>query len=97
MDDNSSDDTLKIAKEIYKKNKSLVILKDNKKRLNYGGNIKSCLNYAMKNNFDYKPGKKMNFHVIKSETLLYNHLIFYNHISLNYKFWDFPSFYFLNN
>ena len=52
-DDNSSDDTLKIAKEIYKKNKSLVILKDNKKRLNYGGNIKSCLNYAMKNNFDY--------------------------------------------
>lgn len=52
-DDNSSDDTLKIAKEIYKKNKSLVILKDNKKRLNYGGNIKSCLNYAIKNNFDY--------------------------------------------
>lgn len=52
-EDNSKDDTLKIAKEIYKKNRSLVVLKNNKKRLNYGGNIKSCLNYAMKNNFDY--------------------------------------------
>ena len=52
-DDNSKDDTLEIAKKIYKKNKSLVILKNNKKRLNYGGNIKSCLNYAIKNNFDY--------------------------------------------
>tara|TARA_Y100000591_G_C21827447_1_gene697519 strand:- start:218 stop:937 length:720 start_codon:yes stop_codon:yes gene_type:complete len=52
-DDNSKDDTIEIAKEIYKKNKSLVILKNNKKRLNYGGNIKSCLNYALKNNFDY--------------------------------------------
>jgi len=52
-EDNSKDDTLGIAKEIYKKNKSLVTLKNNKKRLNYGGNIKSCLNYAIKNNFDY--------------------------------------------
>jgi hypothetical protein len=52
-EDNSKDDTLEIAKAIYKKNKSLVILKKNKKRLNYGGNIKSCLNYAIKNNFDY--------------------------------------------
>ena len=52
-DDNSKDDTLKVSKEIYKRNKSLVILKNNKKRLNYGGNIKSCLNYAIKNNFDY--------------------------------------------
>ena len=52
-EDNSKDDTLEIAKAIYKKNKSLVILKNNKKRLNYGGNIKSCLNYAIKNNFDY--------------------------------------------
>ena len=52
-EDYSKDDTLEIAKAIYKKNKSLVILKKNKKRLNYGGNIKSCLNYAIKNNFDY--------------------------------------------
>jgi len=50
---NSKDDTLEVAKKIYKKNKSLVILKNNKKRLNYGGNIKSCINYAIKNNFDY--------------------------------------------
>lgn len=52
-DDNSKDDTIEIAKKIYKKNKSLVTLKNNKKRLNYGGNIKSCLNYALKNNFNY--------------------------------------------
>jgi glycosyltransferase involved in cell wall biosynthesis len=52
-DDDSQDDTIEIAEEIYKKNKSLIILKNNKKRLNYGGNIKSCLNYALKNNFDY--------------------------------------------
>ena len=50
---NSKDDTLEVAKKIYKKNKSLIILKNNKKRLNYGGNIKSCINYAIKNNFDY--------------------------------------------
>jgi len=50
---NSKDDTLEVAKKIYKKNKSLVILRINKKRLNYGGNIKSCINYSIKNNFDY--------------------------------------------
>ena len=50
---NPKDDTLEVAKKIYKKNKSLIILKNNKKRLNYGGNIKSCINYAIKNNFDY--------------------------------------------
>ena len=52
-DDNSRDDTLENAKEIYKQNKSIVILKSNKKRQNYGGNIKLCINYAIKNNFDY--------------------------------------------
>ena len=52
-DDNSKDDTLEVAKKIYKKNNSLVILKNNKKRLNYGGNIKLCINYAIKNNYDY--------------------------------------------
>ena len=31
---NSKDDTLEVAKKIYKKNKSLVILRINKKRLN---------------------------------------------------------------
>ena len=52
-EDNSGDDTLEVAKKIYKENKSLVFLKNNKKRLNYGGNIKSCLNYAIKSGFDY--------------------------------------------
>ena len=52
-DDNSKDDTLEVAKKIYKKNNSLVILKNNKKRLNYGGNIKLCINYAIKNKYDY--------------------------------------------
>ena len=52
-DDDSKDDTLEVAKKIYKKNKSLVILKNNKKRLNYGGNIKLCINYAIKNKYDY--------------------------------------------
>ena len=47
-DDNSTDDTLVIAKKIYKQNKSIVILKNNKKRQNYGGNIKLCINYAIK-------------------------------------------------
>ena len=52
-DDNSKEDTLEVAKKIYKKNKSFVILKNNKKRLNYGGNIKLCINYAIKNNYNY--------------------------------------------
>jgi len=52
-DDDSKDDTLEVAKKIYKKNNSLVILKNNKKRLNYGGNIKLCINYAIKNKYDY--------------------------------------------
>jgi len=52
-DDNSKDDTPIIAKEIYIKNKSLVFLYNNKKRLNYGGNIKLCLNFAINNDYDY--------------------------------------------
>jgi glycosyltransferase involved in cell wall biosynthesis len=52
-EDQSGDDTLEIAKKIYKKNKSIVFIKNNKRRLNYGGNIKSCLNFALKRNFDY--------------------------------------------
>jgi len=51
-DDKSTDDTNKIAKKIsYKNNK--IILNFNKKRLGYGGNIKFCLRYAIKNNYDY--------------------------------------------
>ena len=52
-DDYSEDDTWKSAKKIREANKSLVFIKKNKKRLNYGGNIKSCLNFAIKNKFDY--------------------------------------------
>ena len=52
-DDNSTDDTLEIAKKIYKQNKSIVTLKNNKKRQNYGGNIKLCINYAIQKRFDY--------------------------------------------
>ena len=52
-EDKSRDDTLKIAEKIHKKNKLFVTLKNNKKRLGYGGNIKSCLNFGFKNNLDY--------------------------------------------
>jgi GT2 family glycosyltransferase len=51
-DDQSADDTIKIAKKISFKNNK-VILNFNKKRLGYGGNIKFCLKYAIKNNYDY--------------------------------------------
>ena len=52
-DDNSTDDTLEVAKKIYKQNKSIVTLKNNKKRQNYGGNIKLCIKYAIQKRFDY--------------------------------------------
>jgi hypothetical protein len=51
-DDQSADDTIKIAKKISYKNNN-VILNFNKKRLGYGGNIKFCLKYAIKKNYDY--------------------------------------------
>jgi GT2 family glycosyltransferase len=51
-DDQSTDDTIKIAKKISYKNNN-IILNFNKKRLGYGGNIKFCLKYAIKNNYDY--------------------------------------------
>ena len=51
-DDKSSDDTINIAKEISKKNKK-IFYKIIKKNLHYGGNIKSCIKFAEKNNFHY--------------------------------------------
>ena len=51
-DDNSKDDTFRYAKEIKRKNKKIFI-KKNEKRLNYGGNIKSCLDFAHKINCNY--------------------------------------------
>ena len=51
-DDSSRDDTWDIAKKIKEENENIV-LNYNKPNLGYGGNIKFCLNYASKNNFDY--------------------------------------------
>ena len=51
-DDKSIDDTFDIAKKLAKKNKN-IFYKINKKNLHYGGNIKSCIKFAEKNNFDY--------------------------------------------
>ena len=51
-DDKSSDDTIKYARKIYLKNKNIELNINNKNR-GYGGNIKICLNYALKNKFDY--------------------------------------------
>jgi len=51
-DDCSKDDTVKNI--VYIKNKiKNVITNFNSHNLGYGGNIKKCLNYAYKNNFDY--------------------------------------------
>lgn len=52
-EDSSKDDTWKIAKSIYKKNKTLLVLNKNKNNLNYGGNIKKCLSFAEKKKYDY--------------------------------------------
>ncbi len=49
-DDNSKDDTLKYIKKIKKKN---LIININKKNLGYGGNIKHCIDYAIKKKYDY--------------------------------------------
>ena len=51
-DDSSKDDTWEIAKKIKEENEN-VVLNYNKINLGYGGNIKFCLDYADKNNFDY--------------------------------------------
>ena len=47
-DDNSPDDTAYYLKKIKKKN---VKISFNKKNLGYGGNIKKCLLYAIRNNY----------------------------------------------
>ena len=51
-DDCSEDDTIKNIIDIKKKIKN-VIINLNSKNLGYGGNIKKCLNYAYKNNYNY--------------------------------------------
>ena len=51
-DDCSNDDTQGLISEIKKKNKN-VLTNFNLKNLGYGGNIKKCMNYAYKNNYNY--------------------------------------------
>ena len=51
-DDCSTDDTVNYIKKVKPSKNIKIIL--NKKRLHYGGNIKQCLNYAIKKKFNYK-------------------------------------------
>ncbi len=52
-DDYSNDDTVEYIKKIKKKYKSKIFLNFNKINQGYGGNIKKCLKFAYKNNFNY--------------------------------------------
>ena len=52
-DDASKDDTVLYLKKLKQKNKKKIVINENKKNLGYGGNIKKCISYAYKNNFDY--------------------------------------------
>ena len=53
-DDASGDDTINYAKKIKNKyKKKNILIKENKKNLGYGGNIKKCLNFSLKKKFDY--------------------------------------------
>lgn len=52
-DDFSNDETINHINEIKKKEKKRLIINFNKKNLGYGGNIKQCLSYAYKNNYNY--------------------------------------------
>ncbi len=51
-DDYSNDNTKKYIQNIKKKHKR-VILNFNSKNVGYGANIKKCMSYAYKNNYDY--------------------------------------------
>ena len=52
-DDCSNDDTIKYIDQLKVRYKAKLKTNINKVNLGYGGNIKKCLNYAFKNNFDY--------------------------------------------
>ena len=51
-DDCSLDDTIDFANKIKKRNQNVVVI-ENKLNLGYGGNIKKCLNYALKKKYNY--------------------------------------------
>lgn len=52
-DDDSEDDTLKFIKTIKKKYKSKIVVNLNNTNIGYGANIKKCIKYAFKNNYNY--------------------------------------------
>ena len=52
-DDASKDDTISYLKKLKSKYKKKLIINENKNNLGYGANIKKCIRYAYKNNFDY--------------------------------------------
>lgn len=52
-DDNSEDDTVQLINKISKRFKSKVIIRFNKHNLGYGANIKKCITYAYKNDYNY--------------------------------------------
>ena len=52
-DDASKDNTMEYAKQLSKKYKKKLVLNENRFNLGYGGNIKKCIKYAYKNNFNY--------------------------------------------
>ena len=52
-DDASNDNTIQYIKQLRKKYKSSLVINKNKSNLGYGGNIKKCIKYAYKNNFNY--------------------------------------------
>ena len=51
-DDCSKDDTIDYAKKIKKKYKN-IILNENKINVGYGAHIKKCLNFALRNKYNY--------------------------------------------
>ena len=52
-DDCSNDDTINYINQLKLKYKAKLSTNINRVNLGYGGNIKKCLNFAFKNNFDY--------------------------------------------
>ena len=53
-DDSSKDDTIDFAKKIKNQNKDKrIYLNENKKNIGYGANIKKCLKFSLKKNYDY--------------------------------------------
>ena len=52
-DDASNDNTIQYVKQLRRKYKRSLVINENKSNLGYGGNIKKCIKYAYKKNFNY--------------------------------------------